>query len=62
MNFLKGLPVLDFAFAIHTELGFCIGAKINEEVVGVDKIIQNGETVHILKSPKQEPVLNGLNL
>lgn len=59
----EGASVLDFAFAIHTELGLhCIGAKINEKVVGVDKIIQNGETVHILKSPKQEPSPEWLEL
>lgn len=52
----QGAIVLDFAFAVHTELGLhCIGAKINEEVVNLDTVIPHGATVQILKSPHQEP-------
>lgn len=52
----EGAIVLDFAFAVHTELGLhCIGARINEEVVSLDKPIQHGATIQILKSPAQEP-------
>ncbi|MCQ2123745.1 MAG: RelA/SpoT family protein [Fibrobacter sp.] len=51
-----GAIVLDFAFAVHTELGLhCIGARINDEVVNLDKVVPNGATVQILKSPHQEP-------
>ena len=51
-----GAIVLDFAFAVHTELGLhCIGAKINEEVVSLDKPVPHGATIQILKSPAQEP-------
>ncbi|MDR1759154.1 MAG: RelA/SpoT family protein [Fibrobacter sp.] len=51
-----GATVLDFAFAIHTNLGFhCIGAKINNEAFGIDKELANGVTVQILKSPDQIP-------
>ncbi len=52
----EGAIVLDFAFAVHTELGLhCIGARINEEVVSLDKPVPHGATVQILKSPAQEP-------
>lgn len=52
----QGAIVLDFAFAVHTELGLhCIGAKINDEVVNLDTVITHGATVQILKSPHQEP-------
>ena len=52
----EGAIVLDFAFAVHSELGLhCIGARINEEVVSLDKPIQHGATIQILKSPAQEP-------
>lgn len=48
--------ILDFAFAVHTELGLhCIGAKINNEVVNIDKVVPSGATIQILKSPAQEP-------
>ena len=51
-----GAIVLDFAFAVHTELGLhCIGARINDEVVSLDKTITHGDTIQILKSPAQEP-------
>lgn len=51
-----GSCVLDFAFAIHSELGLhCIGARINDEVVSLDKVIPNGATIQILKSQNQEP-------
>ena len=52
----EGSTVLDFAFAIHTELGLhCIGARINDEVVSLDKVVTHGATIQILKSPHQEP-------
>ena len=51
-----GAIVLDFAFAVHTELGLhCIGARINDEVVSLDKPVPHGATIQILKSPTQEP-------
>ncbi len=51
-----GATVLDFAFAVHTQLGLrCIGAKINDEVINIDKQIPSGATVQILKSASQEP-------
>lgn len=52
----EGSTVLDFAFAIHTELGLhCIGARINEEVVSLDHVVTHGATIQVLKSPSQEP-------
>ncbi len=52
----EGATVLDFAFAVHTELGLhCIGARINDEVVNLDKVVPNGATIQILKSGHQEP-------
>ena len=51
-----GATVLDFAFAVHTELGLhCIGAKINNKVYNIDALVPNGATIQILKSPSQEP-------
>ena len=52
----EGAIVLDFAFAVHTELGLhCIGARINDEVVNLDTVVPNGATIQVLKSPHQEP-------
>ena len=52
----EGAIVLDFAFAVHTELGLhCIGARINDEVVSLDHVVTHGATIQVLKSPSQEP-------
>ncbi len=59
----EGAIVLDFAFAVHTELGLhCIGARINEQVVSLDKEVPHGATIQILKSPHQEPSPEWLEL
>lgn len=48
--------VLDFAFAIHTDLGLhCIGAKVNARVVSPSYVLQSGEQVQILSSRRTVP-------
>ncbi|KAA0205771.1 bifunctional (p)ppGpp synthetase/guanosine-3',5'-bis(diphosphate) 3'-pyrophosphohydrolase [Candidatus Uhrbacteria bacterium] len=40
---------VDFAYAIHTEIGnTTVGAKVNEEVATLDRILKNGDMVEIL--------------
>ncbi len=58
----KGASVIDFAFAIHSELGLhCMGAKVNYEVVSSTYILKNGDQVHVLTSKKTEPTEDWLN-
>lgn len=48
--------VLDFAFAIHSDLGLhCIGAKVNGRVEAVGYTLRAGEQVQILTSRKTQP-------
>ncbi|MGM0462657.1 MAG: RelA/SpoT family protein [Fibrobacterota bacterium] len=58
----KGATVIDFAFAIHTEIGLhCIGAKINGHIEKPDTVIQNGDLVEVLHSFDRKPNIEWLN-
>ncbi len=57
---LRNMPVgstaLDFAFEIHSDIGFkCIGAKINHKLVPISYKLHSGDQVEILTSTKQSP-------
>jgi GTP diphosphokinase / guanosine-3',5'-bis(diphosphate) 3'-diphosphatase len=63
---LKQLPlgstVLDFAFGIHTDVGAkCRGATVNNKVVPIRYVLQNGDKVDILTSKNQVPKLDWLS-
>ncbi len=59
----KGSTSLDFAFALHSGLGVrCIGAKIDGEMATLDRELETGERVEILKSDNQHPSKDWLNM
>ncbi len=54
---------IDFAYAIHTEVGdHCVGAKVNNRLVPLKYKIQNGDILEIITSRKQRPRRGWLEL
>ena len=52
----KGATPLDFAFAVHTQVGaHCSGAKVNGRIAPLSRELKNSETVEILTNPNAKP-------
>ena len=52
----KGATVLDFAFEIHTDIGKkCTAGKVNNQLVPISYVMQNGDQVEILTTKNQKP-------
>jgi GTP diphosphokinase / guanosine-3',5'-bis(diphosphate) 3'-diphosphatase len=52
----KGATPLDFAFAVHTEVGLhCQGSKVNGKIAPLSRALKNSETVEIMTAPTARP-------
>jgi guanosine-3',5'-bis(diphosphate) 3'-pyrophosphohydrolase len=57
----KGATVLDFAFAVHTELGLhCIGAKVDGKMEPIHGLLKSGSTVEVLHLSSKKPSIEWL--
>lgn len=58
-----GATPLDFAYAIHTDVGHhCVGAKVNGKIVPLKHVLKSGDTVEILTSKNQSPTKDWMNI
>lgn len=58
----KGATPLDFAFAIHTEVGLHTrGARVNGKLVPLSHTLNSGDQVDVITSDNQKPTKNWLD-
>ncbi|MEZ4853375.1 bifunctional (p)ppGpp synthetase/guanosine-3',5'-bis(diphosphate) 3'-pyrophosphohydrolase [Flavobacterium sp.] len=63
---IKSLPkdatALDFAFAIHTDVGLKTrGTRVNGKLVPLNYVLSSGDQVEVITSPNQKPTLQWLD-
>lgn len=52
----KGATSLDFAFAIHSEIGIRTrGTRVNGKLVPLNHVLHSGDQVEVITSPNQKP-------
>ena len=56
MELPKGATVIDFAYAVHTNVGNnCVLAKINQQITPLSTVLSNGQTVQVLTENDAKP-------
>jgi len=57
----KGATPIDFAFAVHTEVGLhCSGARVNNRIAPLSRPLRNSETIEIITSTTARPTRDWL--
>ncbi len=61
-EFPEGATPIDFAYSIHTDVGFkCTGARVNGRLVSIKTPLKNGDRVEVITSDNQTPSKDWLN-
>jgi GTP diphosphokinase / guanosine-3',5'-bis(diphosphate) 3'-diphosphatase len=61
--FAKGATPIDFAYAIHTQVGHtCTGARVNGRLVSLKEELQNGDMIEIITNPHSAPGKDWLSI
>jgi GTP diphosphokinase / guanosine-3',5'-bis(diphosphate) 3'-diphosphatase len=51
----RGSTAVDFAFAVHTEVGYrCVGAKVNGRLVPLSSKLESGDIIEVITSKSQD--------
>lgn len=58
----KGATALDFAYAVHTDVGnHCMAVKVDHEYVTLDTVLESGQTVEVIIDQSHKPTPRHLN-
>ncbi|MBI4042964.1 MAG: bifunctional (p)ppGpp synthetase/guanosine-3',5'-bis(diphosphate) 3'-pyrophosphohydrolase [Deltaproteobacteria bacterium] len=62
-EFPKGATPIDFAYAVHTDVGnHCVGAKVNGRIVPLKYKLKSGDTIEIVTNESRHPSKDWLDL
>ncbi len=62
VDLVKGSTPLDFAYAVHTEVGHrCRGAKVNGRIIPLTYTLKSGEQIEILTAKESAPNHNWID-
>src|SRR5690606_30465152 len=62
MELPQGATVVDFSYAVHTEIGnSCIACRIDRHLAPLSSRLESGQTLEIITSPGGKPNLSWLN-
>lgn len=62
-NLPQGSNVIDFAYAVHTDIGHnCVGAKVNGRIVPLKYKLKNGDIVQVLTATSHHPSSDWLKI
>ncbi len=59
----KGARVIDFAYAIHSDIGnHMFGARVNGKMIAIDTVVNRGDVIEIITTEKSKPTRKWLNM